>query len=128
MKSPLWLLTVLLPLATELAAASPAANPDPDSLESLESFDDANEFEERDLEDRQGGSRQGNKCRINRPYWYYKYPCDSSDRTGQARVGSQFSATCRYKVGFVTPTNLEAAREIGSADALEAAFDDLWYL
>lgn len=89
MKSPIWFLTVLLPLATELAAASPAVDPD---LDSLDSFDSVGEFEARDLED-----RQGNRCRINRPYSYWKYPCDSSDRTGQATVGSQFSATCRYK-------------------------------
>ncbi|KAK9860900.1 hypothetical protein MYU51_006279 [Penicillium brevicompactum] len=112
MKSPLWLLTVLLPLATELAAASPAANPDPDSLESLESFDDANEFEERDLEDRQGGSRLVKR----------ELAASSALRADTGII------TRLNRVGFVTPTNLAVAREIGSADALEAAFDDLWYL
>jgi hypothetical protein len=86
MKSPLYLLTILLPLATELAAASPSANPDVDSFD---------EIEERDLEDRQGGGR--NRCRIERPYSYWKYPCDSSDRTGRANRGDQFSATCKYR-------------------------------
>ena len=87
MKSPLWILTVLLPLVTELAAASPTANPDSDSLDSFE------EFEERDMEDRRV---KADPCRYNKDYWYYKYPCDSSDKE-KGKAGAQFDASCKYK-------------------------------
>lgn len=86
MKSPLYILAVLLPLATELALASPTAEPD--------------EFDS--LEERAGGGGGGhgssqNPCRVKHQYYYMKYPCDSSDRKGQEFPGGQFSASCRYK-------------------------------
>jgi hypothetical protein len=92
MKSPLWILTVLLPLVTELAAASPTPNPDSDSLDSFE------EFEERDLEDRRV---KADPCRYNKDYWYYKYPCDSSDKE-KGKAGALFDASCKYKKWYKT--------------------------
>ncbi|CAI7616610.1 unnamed protein product, partial [Penicillium discolor] len=89
MKSPIYLLTVLLPLASALAAAPPA-DPDPDDFDSVQEFQ---EFEERDLDDRQFKG----PCRVNKPYFYWKYPCDSSDRIGRQNVGGQFTATCSYR-------------------------------
>ncbi|KAJ5784186.1 uncharacterized protein N7503_009398 [Penicillium pulvis] len=87
MKSPLYLLTILLPLATEIVVASPTAN-----------FEDSDILEERD---RGGGGKVGDKsnaCRIQHPYWYWKYPCDSSDKFGsRENTGGQWNAICRYK-------------------------------
>ncbi|CEJ57929.1 hypothetical protein PMG11_06604 [Penicillium brasilianum] len=83
MKSPLYVLAVLLPLATQLVAASPTAE-----------FD---EFES--LEDRQGGS---NSCKIRTGFSYRKYPCDSSDIIGRENPGGQWQATCRYKNFYKT--------------------------
>ncbi|KAJ5122651.1 hypothetical protein N7448_003785 [Penicillium atrosanguineum] len=94
MKSPLYILAVLLPLANELALASPTAEPvDFDALE------------ERNGGGGGGGHGKGdfnNPCRIRNQYWYWKYPCDSSDRKGQAFPGGQFSASCRYKNWYQT--------------------------
>ncbi|OQD84713.1 hypothetical protein PENANT_c012G03459 [Penicillium antarcticum] len=85
MKNPLYILTILLPLATELVTASPAAEPE---------FDD--------LQDRANGGGGGNRCRINHKYWYWKYPCDQSDRTTQQSRGDQWNAICRYKNWYKT--------------------------
>ncbi|KAJ5522637.1 hypothetical protein N7513_013210 [Penicillium frequentans] len=90
MKSPLYLLTILLPLATEIVIASPA------------DFDDSDTLEERD---RGGGGKFGDKsnaCRIQHPYWYWKYPCDSSDKFGRENTGGQWNAICRYNNWYKT--------------------------
>lgn len=87
MKSPLYILTILLPLATELAVASPTGD-----------VGDSDVLEERD-----GGGGGGkfpgksNGCRVNKQYWYYKYPCENSEKFGRENQGGTFTATCRYK-------------------------------
>lgn len=89
MKSPLYILTILLPLLTELAFASPTAD-----------IEDIDILEERDRGDHRGdfkGGGSGNPCRVFKPYWYYKYPCESSDKLGRENQGSTFTATCKYK-------------------------------
>ncbi|KAJ5110385.1 hypothetical protein N7532_000920 [Penicillium argentinense] len=94
MKSPLYLLTVLLPLATEIVAASPTAD-----------FTDSDTLEERDRFNGGGGGKFGDKfnpCKIRKPYWYWKYPCDSSDKTSRESPGGQWNASCRYKNWYKT--------------------------
>ncbi|KAJ5220594.1 uncharacterized protein N7469_009481 [Penicillium citrinum] len=85
MKSPLYLLTILLPLATELAFASPTAD-----------VEDTDILEERDRGGDRGGFNGGNPCKVFKPYWYYKYPCESSGKLGQENQGGTFTATCKY--------------------------------
>lgn len=90
MKSPLYLLTILLPLATELAFASPTAD-----------VEDTDILEERDRGGGHGGDHGGfnggNPCKVFKPYWYYKYPCESSGKLGQENQGGTFTATCKYR-------------------------------
>jgi len=86
MKSPLYLLTILLPLATELTFASPIAD-----------VEDTDILEERDRGSDHGGFSSGKSCRVFKPYWYYKYPCESSDKLGRENEGGTFTATCKYK-------------------------------
>ncbi|CAI7649309.1 unnamed protein product [Penicillium glandicola] len=84
MKSPLYLLTALLPLA---AMAMPAAEPEEDG-----SFDS---LEERDGGGR-GGDRDRDSCRVRNIYWYYQYPCESSDKVGRSNPGDNFQPICKY--------------------------------
>lgn len=94
MKSPLYFLTILLPLLTELAFASPTAD-----IEDTDILEERDRGGDRD-DDRggfKGGSGGGNSCRVFKPYWYYKYPCDSSDKFGRENQGGTFTATCKYK-------------------------------
>lgn len=78
MKSPIYLLTALLPLTLPLVNATPTA--EPDDLE----------VEGSVLEDR-------DNCRVERPFVYRKYPCDSSDITGRANRGDNVNFQCRYR-------------------------------
>jgi hypothetical protein len=80
MRSPLYLLTALLPL---LAQASPT----PEG----EDFDDS-VIEERDF------------CRVQKSFQYWKYPCSSSDTTGHANQGDTVHFICKYK--YVCTVNI----------------------
>ncbi|EIT75596.1 hypothetical protein AO1008_08320 [Aspergillus oryzae 100-8] len=84
MKSPIYLLTALLPLTLPLVNATPTA--EPDDLE----------VEGSVLEDR-------DNCRVERPFVYRKYPCDSSDITGRANRGDNVNFQCRYRNWYKTP-------------------------
>ncbi|KAB8236548.1 uncharacterized protein BDW43DRAFT_308225 [Aspergillus alliaceus] len=81
MKSPLYILTALLPLAVQVAQATPVAESDAD--DSI--------IEER------------SNCKVNHGFDYWKYPCDSSDRTGHANKGDNVDFQCRYKNWYKTP-------------------------
>lgn len=96
MKSCIYMLTALLPLASQVAMASPVAEPGDSSLEER-----GNGW----------GNRNGNGhdhdherpedyCKIQKPYSYHKYPCDSSDIVGQSNVGDNFAPVCKYQYGF----------------------------
>ncbi|KAJ5848084.1 hypothetical protein N7455_012041 [Penicillium solitum] len=97
MKSSSYILVALLPLATQLAVATPVADPHPDT------------FEER------GGGKHGdhgyddkNACEVKQTYPYYKYPCDSSPSNGTSLLGATFTSFCRYQnedsgVWYTTP-------------------------
>ncbi|CAG8018243.1 unnamed protein product [Penicillium olsonii] len=96
MKSPMYLLAVLLPLVTELAVASPTADPEPD-FEALEERGRGNDHD-HDWDDRHGWHDR-NPCEVRRSYPYYKYPCGSSPTTGMSQVGATFTPSCRYEHG-----------------------------
>ncbi|KAF4151814.1 hypothetical protein CNMCM6069_003015 [Aspergillus lentulus] len=135
MKSPLYIITALLPLIAELAAASPTMKLNVRSVDKREDSNDPGESGielgiepgiiprnagfggfEQGISGRtsppgsggqggsgQGGSGQGgsghgsNNCRVSKPYNYYKFPCESSFRTGRAAPGSTFTSTCKYR-------------------------------
>lgn len=88
MKSPCYILSVLLPLATQLAIATPVADPDFDSLEERGGND-------KDYGDHGWGNK--NVCEVKRTYPYYKYPCDSSPTNGTSLLGATFSPFCKYQ-------------------------------
>ncbi|KAF7589986.1 hypothetical protein BBP40_003430 [Aspergillus hancockii] len=79
MKSPLYLLTVLLPLLVQ-------ATPTPEG----EDLDDS-AIEERDF------------CRVQNSFKYWKYPCSSSDTVGTANKGDTVTFICKYKTWYRTP-------------------------
>ncbi|KAE8395622.1 hypothetical protein BDV23DRAFT_178667 [Aspergillus alliaceus] len=81
MKSPLYILTALLPLAVQVAQATPVAESDAD--DSI--------IEER------------SNCKVKHGFDYWKYPCDSSDRTGHANKGDNVDFQCRYRNWYKTP-------------------------
>ncbi|KAJ6029488.1 hypothetical protein N7460_004067 [Penicillium canescens] len=118
MKSPLYILTFLLPLATELVSASPTAEPDFDALE-MRAGGGGGSGGGSGGGGSGGGSGGGgggsggggggggsgggkNPCRIDHNYWYWRYPCDQSDRTTEAHSGDKFSASCWYKNWYKT--------------------------
>ncbi|KAJ6084669.1 hypothetical protein N7486_011469 [Penicillium sp. IBT 16267x] len=91
MKSFFYILTALLPIASQVTMASPVA-----------------EAEDFSLEDRgnNGGWNDGgwsrhdhpkNNCRVKQSYPYQKYPCDSSDIVGKSNVGDNFAPVCKYQ-------------------------------
>ncbi|KAE8350062.1 hypothetical protein BDV28DRAFT_151308 [Aspergillus coremiiformis] len=83
MKSPLYILTVLLPLAVQVAQATPTP--------------DADELEDRATEERRS-------CRVRHGFDYWKYPCGSSDTSGRAHRGDNITLMCRYKYVSVNDT------------------------
>ncbi|KAJ5392413.1 hypothetical protein N7509_007903 [Penicillium cosmopolitanum] len=93
MKSPVFILTALLPLAAQVAVASPVADPD----SSLEERGGNNNWNNGGKD--WGGNHQGpqDNCKIKNPFWWHKYPCDSSSTVGQARVGDTFAPVCKYQ-------------------------------
>ncbi|GFF59559.1 hypothetical protein IFM46972_11414 [Aspergillus udagawae] len=82
MKSPLFLLTALLPLTL----AIPSADAD---------------VENESLEERNGGD----KCRSSQSIPYYRYPCDSSDKLGSYPSNKHVDYICKYKGWYKTGNN-----------------------
>jgi hypothetical protein len=93
MKSPVYILAVLLPLATELALATPVAEPDFDALEERGR---GNEKDWQDWGDHHGWDDK-NPCEVKRTYPYYKYPCASSPSNGTSLLGATFKSFCMYQ-------------------------------
>lgn len=91
MKSPLYVLAVLLPLATELALGSPTPETE------FESLEERGRGGDKDW-DGHPGWHDNNPCEVKRSYPYYKYPCDSSVTTGMSQVGATFMPSCRYQL------------------------------
>jgi hypothetical protein len=74
---PSYILTMLLPLATQLAMANPTAEGD-------HHYDN---------------DSKGNPCEVKYPYPYYKYPCNSAPENGTSLLGATFTSYCKYQNG-----------------------------
>lgn len=85
MKSPIYILSCLLPLAAQIAQASPTP----------EDAEDAVQFEERGDPNTQGRD----VCRLHRGdhFFFYKFPCGDSPIIGRANQGDFVNFDCRYK-------------------------------
>lgn len=94
MKSPLYILAVLLPLATELALGSPTAEAE------FEELEERGRGGQKNWDDHNGWDHDRNPCEVKRSYPYYKYPCDSSVTTGMSQVGAIFTPSCKYQSVF----------------------------
>lgn len=95
MKSPLYILSMLLPLATEVAIGSPVAEPDFVAIE--ERGRGNNKGWDKEWDDHREWDHKKNPCEVQRSYPYYKYPCDSSPSTGMSQVGAIFTPSCKYQ-------------------------------
>ncbi|KAJ5308990.1 hypothetical protein PENANT_c020G00327 [Penicillium antarcticum] len=93
MKSPIYILTALLPIAVQVAVAAPSAEP-------------ADDLEERGNGGGHGGhggdrghDREHDRdyCVVKKPYSYHKYPCMSSGIVGESKVGDKFQPVCKYQ-------------------------------
>lgn len=91
MKSASYILVALLSLATQLAAATPVAEPRFDSLEERGGGDHHKGY------DNHHGYDDKNVCEVKRTYPYYKYPCDSSPSIGTSLMGATFTSSCKYQ-------------------------------
>ncbi|KAJ5110969.1 hypothetical protein N7532_001504 [Penicillium argentinense] len=95
MKSPVVILTTLLPLTSSVAFAKPvAAASDDFSLEERgrgENWDNGNNHWGGDHDHHE------NWCKVKKPYWYHKYPCDQSGIVGKSSVGDNFAPVCKYQ-------------------------------
>ncbi|GFF46763.1 hypothetical protein IFM58399_07881 [Aspergillus lentulus] len=95
MKSPLYILTVLLPLAL----AIPAAEPDV-GAESVEERDNRNGHGHGHDHDHDRG--RNDRCSKNSQIPYYRYPCDSSDRLGSYGSNRHVDYICKYNGWYRT--------------------------
>jgi hypothetical protein len=86
MKSFVYILTAFLPLASQVAMASPVADFEDFLLEDRGNDGDWNRHDHPD-----------NNCRIKHSYPYHKYPCDSSGIVGKSNVGDNFAPVCKYQ-------------------------------
>ena len=96
MKSPFYILAVILPLATDLALATPAADPNSDSLVERHRGDDKGYKNHNEYDDHHGYGEK-NVCEVKYPYPYYKYPCNSSPTNGTSLLGATFTSYCKYQ-------------------------------
>lgn len=86
MKSPIYFLAALLPLVSQVALANPVAD-----------AKDVNLEERGDDHWGQHKHHPDNQCKVKKPYWYHKYPCDSSEKGGESKVGDIFAPVCKYQ-------------------------------
>ncbi|KAJ5543742.1 hypothetical protein N7513_007250 [Penicillium frequentans] len=93
MKSSSYILFALLPLAAQLAGATPVAEPYPDTLE------ERGRGNHKGYENDYGHDNydDSNVCEVKRTYPYYKYPCDSSPSNGTSLLGATFTSFCKYQ-------------------------------
>ncbi|KAI9927575.1 hypothetical protein MW887_003193 [Aspergillus wentii] len=89
MKSPLYILTALLPIA---AIALPNPDTGGDGGDELDAPLEERGFEERDLEER-------DRCRFRKSGSYWKYPCFSSERIGSFRSGDRGLVQDQQRMG-----------------------------
>ncbi|KAJ6163863.1 hypothetical protein N7497_003842 [Penicillium chrysogenum] len=98
MKSPFYILAVVLPLATDLALATPVADPNSDSLGERHRGNDKGYKDHHEYDDHHGYGDE-NVCEVKYPYPYYKYPCNSSPTNGTSTLGATFTSFCKYQNG-----------------------------
>lgn len=75
-----------LPLASQVVFANPLADSQDGNLE--ERGDDRWGHHEYHPND---------QCKVKKPYWYHKYPCDSSEKVGESKKGDTFAPVCKYQ-------------------------------
>jgi hypothetical protein len=102
MKSPLYVLTVLLPLA--LAMPSPEADVGAESLEERGNGDGKNnnwdgKNSNWDGKDNHWDGKDNNrdKCSKKWPIDYYQFPCDGSYKKGTYESNKHVDYKCKYK-------------------------------
>ncbi|KAJ5656421.1 hypothetical protein N7507_008371 [Penicillium longicatenatum] len=102
MKSPSYILAVLLPFASQLAVASPAGERDFDSLETrgnAKGYKGDHGYDNHHGYDNDNDYDNQNPCEVKYPYPYYKYPCNSSPSNGTSTLGATFTSFCKYQNG-----------------------------
>ncbi|KAJ5128679.1 hypothetical protein N7526_006845 [Penicillium atrosanguineum] len=100
MKSFIYIITAILPLASQMAMASPVAEPDEFSLKERGNGGNGWGNEHGNGHDRDHGNyhqRPEDFCKVQKTYWYHKYPCDSSETVGESNVGDTFAPVCKYQ-------------------------------
>lgn len=95
MKSFIYILTALLPLASQMAMANPVADPADFSLEERDNR--WGKDHDKDHDNNRGHQGHDDFCKVKKTFWYHKYPCDSSETVGQANVGDTFAPVCKYQ-------------------------------
>ena len=91
MKSFIYIITTILPLASQVTMASPIAAPDDFLLE------ERGNGWGNGYDNDHGHQRPEDNCKVQKTYWYRKYPCDNSDVVGQSNVGDTFAPVCKYQ-------------------------------
>ncbi|KAJ5311438.1 hypothetical protein N7476_007298 [Penicillium atrosanguineum] len=105
MKSFIYIITAILPLASQMAMASPVAEPDEFSLKERGNGGNGWGNEHGNGHDRDHGNyhqRPEDFCKVQKTYWYHKYPCDSSETVGESNVGDTFAPVCKYQYDLPT--------------------------
>lgn len=106
MKSPVYILTAILPFATQVALANPVAEPADDL--SLEMRGNGGGWgwgwdwgKDHDHDHHHGEDphheHPEHYCTVKKPYWYHKYPCESSETVGKSKRGDTFAPVCEYQ-------------------------------
>ncbi|KAJ5747898.1 uncharacterized protein N7511_009594 [Penicillium nucicola] len=96
MKSPMFILTALLPIAVQVAVAAPTAEAFDGSLEERGNGNFGGHDGHRGDRDHDR-DHDRDPCVVRRTYSYYKYPCVSSDKVGESKVGDKFQPVCKYQ-------------------------------
>ncbi|KAJ6104416.1 hypothetical protein N7523_010736 [Penicillium sp. IBT 18751x] len=96
MKSFIYIIATILPLASQVAMASPVAEPGDISLEERGGGGGGNAWGNGHGNDHDH-QRPEDYCKVQKTYWYRKYPCDSSDVVGQSYMGETFAPVCKYQ-------------------------------
>lgn len=97
MKSPIVILTALLPLATQMALANPVAAADSDFSLEERGGDGHWKNGDKNWGDHNKDWDPKDWCKVKKTYWYHKYPCDSSGTVGESKVGDTFAPVCKYQ-------------------------------
>ena len=114
MRSPVYILTVLLSFSAQLAVSAPTVDDDYTSLEkktdpqhrqppaatatagaAAAAAAAGGDGSSSSSSAESGGG--GGGCTVKRKFWYYDYPCGSSNHPERARKGDRVKPFCRYQ-------------------------------